>query len=84
MNFSEALTELKGGKALHRSGWAGQGMFIYYVPEGEYPAQTDVIKKVFKDKVPYGAYIAMKTRDNNVVPWLASQTDLLAEDWLEV
>lgn len=29
----------------------------------------------------YGAYIAMKTAQNNVVPWLASQTDVLATDW---
>ena len=33
------------------------------------------------DMVPYGAYIAMKTVQNNVVPWLASQTDILADDW---
>ena len=33
------------------------------------------------DMIPYGAYIAMKTAQNNVVPWLASQTDVLAEDW---
>lgn len=37
-------------------------------------AQTSIL-------VPYGAYIAMKTAQENVVPWLASQTDLLAEDW---
>ena len=31
--------------------------------------------------VSYGAYIAMKTAHGNVVPWLASQTDMLSEDW---
>ena len=31
--------------------------------------------------VEYGAYIAMKTAQGNVVPWLASQTDMLSEDW---
>jgi hypothetical protein len=31
--------------------------------------------------VPYQAYIAMKTVQGTVVPWLASQTDMLAEDW---
>ena len=34
--------------------------------------------------VEYGAYIAMKTTQGNVVPWLASQTDMLAEDWMIV
>jgi hypothetical protein len=33
------------------------------------------------DMVPYCAYIAMKTAQDNVVPWLASQTDMLAQDW---
>jgi hypothetical protein len=34
--------------------------------------------------VPYGAYIAMKTAQENVVPWLPSQTDVLADDWVIV
>lgn len=81
MNFSEALDLIKQGKKLARSGWNGKGMFLYHVPANEYAAVTDVAKKEFGEKVPYGAYIAMKTAQNNVVPWLASQTDLLADDW---
>jgi len=34
--------------------------------------------------VPYGAYLAMKTAQGNVVPWLASQTDIIADDWAVV
>ena len=57
-------------------------MFLYYVPANSYPAVTEIAKETFPDgMVPYGAYIAMKTAQDNVVPWLASQTDLLAEDW---
>jgi hypothetical protein len=56
-------------------------MFIYYVPAASYPAQTEIAKKEFGETVPYGAYIAMKTAQGNVVPWLASQTDVLADDW---
>jgi hypothetical protein len=56
-------------------------MFLYYVPANSYPAQTEAAKDHFGDMVQYGAYIAMKTAQNNVVPWLASQTDVLAEDW---
>lgn len=84
MDFSKALKELKDGKALHRSGWSGQGQFIYYVPEGKYEPQTKIDEKTFGKEVPYAAYIAMKTNENTVVPWLASQTDLLAEDWLVI
>lgn len=82
MNFSDALNSLKSGAKISREGWNGKGMFLYYVPANEYDALTEVAKREFGDKVPYGAYIAMKTAQGNVVPWLASQTDLLSNDWL--
>lgn len=85
MDFSEALRWLKEGGAVARQGWNGKGMFLYLVPAPEkgYPAQTGVAKAYFGDQalVPYGGYIAMKTATGEVVPWLASQTDVLAEDW---
>lgn len=83
LNFGDAVTALKDGKKVARSGWNGKGMFLYHVPANNYKATTDVAKKEWGEDafVPYGAYIAMKTAQNNVVPWLASQTDVLAEDW---
>ena len=86
LDFGQAILALKEGKRVARSGWDGKGMFLYYVPENKYPASRNehgTMVGVFEnDMVPYGAYIAMKTAQNNVVPWwLASQTDVLAEDW---
>lgn len=81
MNFGKAIEALKSGEKVARSGWNGKGMFLYHVPANSYPAQTDAARSEFGDMVPYGAYIAMKTAQDNVVPWLASQTDVLAEDW---
>jgi hypothetical protein len=81
MNFGLALEALKHGQPVERKGWNGRGMFLYLVPAAEYPAQTDIARKAFGETVPYGAYIAMKTAQGNVVPWLASQTDVLADDW---
>jgi hypothetical protein len=81
MNFGQAIEAMKGGLKVSREGWNGKGMFLYYVPAQSYPAVTDIAKATFGETVPYGAYIAMKTAQNNVVPWLASQTDVLAEDW---
>ncbi len=66
---------------MFRRGWNGIGMFVYFVPANSYLAQTEVAEKQFGDSVPYQAYIALKTVQDTVVPWLASQTDLLAEDW---
>lgn len=70
-SFGQALTLLKTGKRMARSGWNGKGMFVFLVP-GIYPDGTTS---------NYHAHIDMKTADGQVVPWLASQTDVLAEDW---
>ncbi len=77
-----AIQKMKQGCRVCRAGWNGKGMFCYYVKPARYPAMMDAVKGVFEDdKVPYGAYIAMMTASGDVVPWLASQTDLLADDW---
>ena len=85
MNFGQVLEQLKQGAKVSHEGWNGKGMFLYYVPANKYPASRNehgTMIGVFEDDmIPYGAYIAMKTAQNNVVPWLASQTDVLAEDW---
>lgn len=85
MDFGKAIVEIKEGCKVQRKGWNGKNMFLYYVPAASYPASNNklgIMKGAFEDDlVPYQAYIAMKTADNTVVPWLASQTDILAEDW---
>lgn len=85
LTFGLAIEALKKGLRVARAGWNGRGMFLYYVPAASYPAQRNTLGTmagVFPDDmVPYCAYIAMKTVQDNVVPWLASQTDVLAEDW---
>ncbi len=81
-SFGVAVAWAKEGQKVARAGWNGKGMYLYYVPANEYPAVTEIAKAQFPDgMVPYDAYLAMKTVQNTVVPWLASQTDILAEDW---
>ena len=86
MNFGGAIEALKQGKKVAREGWNGKGMLLYYVSEGRYPVKMEVAKEIADEEgmVNYGAYIAMKTAQGNVVPWLASQTDVLGEDWVIV
>lgn len=68
MDFGEALHVLKRGMRVSRSGWNGKGMWLeLQVPDAH-----------SKMSLPY---IYMKTADDKLVPWLASQTDVLAEDW---
>ena len=68
MNFGSALEALKAGMRVARSGWNGKELRL----ELQTP---DVHSKM---TLPY---IFMKTADSNLVPWLASQTDMLADDW---
>ena len=85
MNFGIALALLKAGKRVARDGWNGKGMFVYLVGEGCYPPSTPTGELVARINsatcVPYRPYLAMKTVDDDVVPWVASQTDILADDW---
>lgn len=71
MNFGLALEALKLGRKVQRAGWNGKGMWLHLqVPDAH-----------SKMSLPY---IYMKTVDDKLVPWLASQTDMLADDWSEV
>jgi 3-deoxy-D-arabino-heptulosonate 7-phosphate (DAHP) synthase len=88
MLFGTAIKKMKNGLRVAREGWNGKNMFIYYVPAAKYPASGNALNTmagVYEDDlVPYQAYIAMRTVDGTVVPWLASQSDILSEDWVEV
>ena len=83
MDFGRALDALRCGRAVQREGWNGAGMFLYLVGKGDYPAASKIAKDYWGEDalVPYAPYIAMKTAQGFVVPWLASQTDVLAYDW---
>lgn len=85
MDFCYALNALRENQKVARHGWNGKNMFIYLVRAGDYAPTTKAAREYFKGElVPYRPYIAMKTVDENVVPWVASQTDLLEEDWFIV
>lgn len=86
-SFSKAFEIAKQkGNRIYRKGWNGKGMFVFSVPENKYPAARNTkntLVGLFEDDlVPYGAYLAIKTADDNVVPWLPSQSDLYATDWV--
>jgi hypothetical protein len=74
LTFSEALDLAKNGHAIARDGWNGKGMYVFLVQSWTY---TDGVR----DNFPNLPFLAMKTVDNKCVPWLASQTDMLAADW---
>lgn len=85
-DFSQALLALKDGKKVAREGWNGKGMFIFLVPGSQFKVNRPPLLGIYEEgtEINYHAHIDMKTADGTIVPWLASQTDVLANDWLEV
>lgn len=95
MNFGHAIELMKMGFKVARKGWNGKGMFIY-IQEGSNP-YFHQLKPTVQDKltnchvvdesgkVTICPHIDMKAADGSIViGWLASQTDMLADDWIVV
>jgi hypothetical protein len=81
LTFGQAIEAAKQGKKVARKGWNGQNMYAYIVPAASYPAQTEIAKKEFGDTVPYRAYWALKTAQNDIAMWAPNGSDTLANDW---
>ncbi|TDV06048.1 DUF2829 domain-containing protein [Paraburkholderia caballeronis] len=81
--FGGALAALKAGKRVARAGWNGKGMFLFLVPGSTFKVNRPPLLGIYPEgtEIRYHAHIDMKTAQGDVVPWLASQTDVLAEDW---
>lgn len=82
-SFSNALEMLKQGHRVAREGWNGKGMFLYLVPGSTFKVNRPPLQGIYPKgtEINYHAHIDMKTADDQCVPWLASQTDMLADDW---
>lgn len=84
--FGKALVELGEGRRVRRAGWNGKGMWIALqagYPDG-IPINANTAKATGLAKgtvCKFRPYIMMKTAQDDFVPWLASQTDLLSDDW---
>lgn len=82
VTFGSALAALKDGKRIARTGWNGKGMWLVLVPGNKYGMNPyfghEIGAKIPAVLLPW---IGMKTADDKFVPWLASQTDILAGDW---
>lgn len=82
MTFGMAVSALKEGKKVAREGWNGKGMYLRKV--NPYTDKKYPITEVEPTDGTLLPWVGMKTADNSFVPWLASQTDMLSEDWMVV
>ena len=83
LSFGGAIEALKGGEKVCRSGWNGKGMFLFLVPGSQFKVNRAPLLGIYQEgtEIDYCSHIDMKTADTKVVPWLASQTDVLADNW---
>ena len=93
MNFGQALEALNQGEMVQRAGWNGKGMFVYktvgntvskdFIPK--FASLPEKVKEFLGRKnadVVFHPSITMYTAQGEMQPgWLASQADILADDW---
>jgi hypothetical protein len=85
-SFGTALLNLEAGRRVTRDGWNGAGMWLVRVPASTITVEASrplgmAAPELVGQTVRYRAHIDMFTADGDVVPWVASQTDVLASDW---
>lgn len=69
--FGKALETLIAGGKVARLGWNGEGMFLAMQTPDEHSKMKS-------------SYIYISPVDGNLVPWVASQSDILSDDWYTI
>jgi len=90
-DFGWAIKQLKAGKKVARLGWNGKGMYLWLMPAATVKAEwckephLRQLAEANGGEIEALGSIRMLTADKKILTgWLASQTDILAEDWVEV
>lgn len=83
-DFGWAIAALKVGSRVARLGWNGKSMFLFLVPGSVFKVNRAPLLGIYPEgtEIAYQPHIDMKTAQGTVVPWLASQSDVLADDWV--
>ena len=85
MNFGEALEKVKAGHTIARTGWNGKGQFVYLISARDLQVGLKYGYGEYEGEPVFTDTLAIKTTHNQIqVGWLASQSDMLADDWCVV
>lgn len=88
MTFGQAIEAMKQGKKVCRAGWNGKGMYIWIMPGSTVKGCNQIVDPHLSEidkaegEIRFLGSIRMRTATGDVLTgWLASQTDILSEDW---
>lgn len=95
MTFGQAIELMKAGKYVTRRGWNGRGMYLWLMPAATVKAEwcrEPHLKKLAEangGEIECLPSVRMYTVDSSgrravLTGWLASQTDMTSDDWMEV
>lgn len=87
MKFGEAVERAKRGQKIARENWNGKGMFVFFNPSSDITVSEGrplAASFPIGTKIHCREYLMMKTVNNELVPWVASQSDIVEEDWITV
>lgn len=90
-SFGDAIKYMKRGLRVARKGWNGKGMYVFYASDFQFGTKADLSEFnptedpecTEENKVYVYDCLVLRTADKKLQPgWLASQSDMLAEDWM--
>ena len=85
MNFGAALEAVLNGEAIARKGWNGAGQFVYLISARDLQVGLEYGYGEYEGEPVFTDVLAIRTAHNQIqVGWLASQSDMLANDWYVV
>ena len=86
MDIGAAVSCLLSGMLVRRQGWNGQNQFLYHVPASQFAVNRPPLLGIYEEGkvINYRGHIDINTEQGECVPWICSQSDLLATDWIVV
>jgi hypothetical protein len=85
MKFGEAIELAKQGKKITRGGWNGKGQYVFLIPDYVFTRDDfkniPALKEEERDITFWGSFCIMTTIGKVQLGWLATQSDMQAEDW---
>ncbi len=82
-DFGIALHHLRQGRKVTRDGWNGKDMFVFLVQGSKFQVSRAPLNQFYPDgtEVEYRPHLDMRYADGTIGVWLASQSDMLMDDW---